>query len=155
LDYFIKILQAEAQVKLTDQFFEIGERREIEFLIDNHELDIAFKKTINSNYLNDFEKEICQERIFEKFDNPEVLEKISEQIKENIELEEKSALLNEEEKIFDDLEEKINAIENENSNEISQEKVNEIEEQLEKFEEVNENIQEVKEDTKEVENERE
>jgi len=138
--------QTEAQVKLIDNFFELEERREIDYLIENNDLDKAFKKIEKANHLDDFEKEIYQNKIFDKFEEPEVLDKVAKEVEEKMEFEEKIAALDEEEKFFENLEEKIEKIENEE--EFNEEKIAEIEDKLEKMEE-NE-----KEPEKEAENER-
>ena len=148
---FEKILefQAEAQVKLTEEFLETAEKREIDFLIENNHLNTAFKKIENSNYLDDFEKDLYQEKIFEKFEEPEVLEEMAKKVEEKMKFEEKIYQFDEEEKLFENLEEKINEIEKEET-ELDEEKIAEIEEKLEKIEE-NEKETEIE---KEAENER-
>ena len=147
--------QAEAQAKLFNDFLETAEKREIDFLIENNNLDTAFKKIENSNYLDDFEKDLYQEKIFEKFEDQEVLDEIAKKVEEKMEFEEKMYQLDEEEKLFENLEEKINEIENKKE-EINEEKIAEIEEKLEKIEENEKETEIEKEEIKEqeIENER-
>ncbi len=138
--------QTEAQVKLIDNFFELEEKREIDYLLEKNNLDKAFQTIQNSRFLDDFEKEIFTEKIFEKFEEPEILDQIAQKVEEKMEFEEKIAAVDEEEKFFENLEEKIEKIENEE--EFDEEKIAEIEEKLEKMEEAE------KEEVKEIENER-
>jgi conjugative relaxase-like TrwC/TraI family protein len=146
---FEKVLdfQIEAQVKLTQDFLELDEKRKIEFLIENNYLDKAFNTIQNSNFLDDFEKEIYTEKIFEKFENPKLLDEIAKEIEEKMEMEEKITAIDEEEKLFENLEHQISKIESEKE-ELNDEKIAEIEEKLEKIEE-NEKTKE-----QEIENER-
>jgi len=146
--------QAEAQVKLTQDFFQTAEKREIDFLIENNNLDTAFKKIENSNYLDDFEKDLYQEKIFEKFEEPEVLDKVAKEVETKIEMEEKMYQFDEEEKIFENLEEKIDEIENE-KDELNEEKIAEIEEKLEKMEKMEENEKETEIEKEEIKEQKE
>jgi ATP-dependent exoDNAse (exonuclease V) alpha subunit len=126
--------QTEAQVKLIDNFFELDEKRKIDYLIENNNLDKAFKIINNSNYLDDFEKDIYIDKVFKKFEEPKVLDNIAKEIKKKIELEEKIYQIDEEEKNFlNNLEERIDEIGNEKAK-LDEKKIQEIEEKLKKFE---------------------